>query len=133
MKIIYSPEFNSTSYINLEQRQGQLLGLKVCGSAELLSELFQTAAIEQTFLDPRDRKARCCTCRKKANRDRTPDTVDHMHRHSADRVVHMRHVIIEPDTEDHEKSGDAADDRRTRTVRHIAGSRDGNESCQGSI
>ena len=39
MTIIYSPEFNSTSYINLEQRQGQLLGLKVCGSTELLSEL----------------------------------------------------------------------------------------------
>lgn len=28
MNIIYSPEFNSTSYINLRQRQGQLLGLE---------------------------------------------------------------------------------------------------------
>ena len=45
MKIIYSPEFNSTSYINLEQRQGQLLGLKVCGSTELLSELELRAGI----------------------------------------------------------------------------------------
>lgn len=45
MNIIYSPEFNSTSYINLQQRQGQLLGLKVCGSAELLSELELRAGI----------------------------------------------------------------------------------------
>ena len=45
MKIIYSPEFNSTSYINLEQRQGQLLALKVCVSTELLSELELRAGI----------------------------------------------------------------------------------------
>ena len=45
MTIIYSPEFNSTSYINLQQRQGQLLGLKVCGSTELLSELELRAGI----------------------------------------------------------------------------------------
>ena len=45
MTIIYSPEFNSTSYINLQQRQGQLLGLKVCGSTELLSELELRARI----------------------------------------------------------------------------------------
>ena len=45
MNIIYSPEFNSTSYINLQRRQGQLLGLKVCGSAELLSELELRAGI----------------------------------------------------------------------------------------
>ena len=45
MTIIYSPEFNSTSYINLQKRQGQLLGLKVCGSMELLSELELRAGI----------------------------------------------------------------------------------------
>ena len=45
MTLIYSPEFNSTSYINLQQRQGQLLGLKVCGSTELLSELELRAGI----------------------------------------------------------------------------------------
>ncbi len=45
MTIIYSPEFNSTSYINLQQRQGQLLGLKVCGSTELLAELELRAGI----------------------------------------------------------------------------------------
>ena len=45
MNIIYSPEFNSTSYINLHQRQAQLLGLKVCGSMELLSELELRAGI----------------------------------------------------------------------------------------
>lgn len=45
MTIIYSPEFNSTSYIDLEQRRGQLLGLKVCGSTELLSELELRAGI----------------------------------------------------------------------------------------
>lgn len=45
MNIIYSPEFNSTSYINLKQRQSQLLGLKVCGSTELLAELELRAGI----------------------------------------------------------------------------------------
>ena len=45
MTIIYSPEFNSTSYINLQQRKDQLLGLKVCGSTELLSELELRAGI----------------------------------------------------------------------------------------
>ena len=45
MNIIYSPEFNSTSYINLQQRRGQLLGLKVCGSTELLAELELRAGI----------------------------------------------------------------------------------------
>ena len=45
MTIIYSPEFNSTSYINLQKREGQLLGLKVCGSTELLSELELRAGI----------------------------------------------------------------------------------------
>ena len=45
MNIVYSPVFNSTSYVNLEQRQGQWLGLKVCGSAELLSELELRAGI----------------------------------------------------------------------------------------
>ena len=51
MNIIYSPEFNSTSYINFKQRQGQLLGLKVCGSTELLAELELRAgfvALEQS-------------------------------------------------------------------------------------
>ena len=45
MTIIYSPEYNSTSYLNLEQRKGELLGLKVCGSMELLSELELRAGI----------------------------------------------------------------------------------------
>ena len=45
MRIVYSPEFNSTSYINLERRKDQLLGLKVCGSTELLAELELRAGI----------------------------------------------------------------------------------------
>ena len=45
MNIIYSPEFNSTSFIDLERRRDQLLGLKVCGSQELLSELELRAGI----------------------------------------------------------------------------------------
>jgi len=45
MTIIYSPEFNSQSYVDLQQRKGQLLGLKVCGSKELLSELELRAGI----------------------------------------------------------------------------------------
>lgn len=45
MNIIYSPEFNSTSYVDFQQRKSQLLGLKVCGSTELLSELELRAGI----------------------------------------------------------------------------------------
>ena len=45
MTIIYSPEYNSMSYLNLEQRKGELLGLKVCGSMELLAELELRAGI----------------------------------------------------------------------------------------
>ena len=55
MRIIYSPEFNSTSYINLEQRKGQLLGLKVCGSTELLSELELRAGIAHFDLSEAER------------------------------------------------------------------------------
>ena len=55
MTIIYSPEFNSTSYINLRQRQGQLLGLKVCGSTELLSELELRAGIASQELSEPER------------------------------------------------------------------------------
>ena len=55
MNITYSPEFNSTSYINLRQRQGQLLGLKVCGSTELLSELELRAGIASQDLSEPER------------------------------------------------------------------------------
>lgn len=39
MLIIYSPEYASGSFVDLQRRKGQLLGMKVCGSNELLSEL----------------------------------------------------------------------------------------------
>lgn len=55
MNIIYSPEFNSTSYIDLERRRGQLLGLKVCGSQELLSELELRAGIAAQELSEPER------------------------------------------------------------------------------
>lgn len=55
MTIIYSPEFNSTSYIDLERRSGQLLGLKVCGSRELLSELELRAGIASQELSEPER------------------------------------------------------------------------------
>jgi hypothetical protein len=55
MRIIYSPEFNSTSYIDLQKRQGQLLGLKVCGSNELLSLLELRAGIATMELSEPER------------------------------------------------------------------------------
>lgn len=55
MTIIYSPEFNSTSFIDLERRKEQLLGLKVCGSAELLSELELRAGIAHLELSEPER------------------------------------------------------------------------------
>ena len=39
MKIIYSPVYGGGYYLNLQQRKDSLLGLKVCGSLELLSVL----------------------------------------------------------------------------------------------
>ena len=55
MTIIYSPEFNSTSYVDLKARKDQLLGLKVCGSTELLSELELRAGIAHLELSEPER------------------------------------------------------------------------------
>ena len=53
MNIIYSPEFNSTSYVDLDARKDQLLGLKVCGSQELLSELeLRAGFVAQELSEP---------------------------------------------------------------------------------
>lgn len=45
MKIIYSPFYGGGYYIDLQQRKDSLLGLKVCGSQELLAELELRAGI----------------------------------------------------------------------------------------
>jgi hypothetical protein len=50
MTIIYTPEYSSTSYLNLEQCKGDLLGLKVCGSMELLAELELRAGIQLIYV-----------------------------------------------------------------------------------
>ena len=53
MKIIYSPVFNSSSYIDIVRRKDQLLGLKVCGSQELLSELeLRAGIVSQELSEP---------------------------------------------------------------------------------
>lgn len=45
MKIIYSPFYSDGYYVDLQKRKDSLLGLKVCGSNELLSELELRAGI----------------------------------------------------------------------------------------
>lgn len=45
MKIVYSPFYSGSYYIDLNKRKDSLLGLKVCGSKELLSELALRAGI----------------------------------------------------------------------------------------
>lgn len=45
MKIIYSPCYSGGYYVDLQKRKDSLLGLKVCGSNELLSELELRAGI----------------------------------------------------------------------------------------
>ena len=45
MKIIYSPFYSGGYYVDLQKRKDCLLGLKVCGSNELLSELELRAGI----------------------------------------------------------------------------------------
>ena len=53
MKIIYSPFYNSGYYIDLQQRKDSLLGLKVCGSLELLSELeLRAGIVSQELSEP---------------------------------------------------------------------------------
>ena len=45
MRIVYSPYYSGSHYIDLKKRKDSLLGLKVCGSKELLSELELRAGI----------------------------------------------------------------------------------------
>ena len=53
MKIIYSPFYNSGYYIDLQERKDSLLGLKVCGSLELLSELeLRAGIVSQELSEP---------------------------------------------------------------------------------
>ena len=53
MKIIYSPFYSSGCYIDLQKRKDGLLGLKVCGSNELLSELeLRAGIVSQELSEP---------------------------------------------------------------------------------
>ena len=53
MKIIYSPFYSGGYYIDLQQRKDSLLGLKVCGSQELLSELeLRAGIVSQELSEP---------------------------------------------------------------------------------
>ena len=53
MKIIYSPIYNEGHYVNLQKRKNSLLGLKVCGSNELLSELeLRSGIVVQELSEP---------------------------------------------------------------------------------
>ena len=55
MKIVYSPFYSGSCYIDMERRRGQLLGLKVCGTNELLSELELRAGIAAQELSEPER------------------------------------------------------------------------------
>ena len=53
MKIIYSPFYSGGYYIDLQKRKDSLLGLKVCGSLELLSELeLRAGIVSQELSEP---------------------------------------------------------------------------------
>lgn len=53
MKIVYSPFYNSGYYIDLQKRKDCLLGLKVCGSNEFLSELeLRSGIVSQELSEP---------------------------------------------------------------------------------
>ena len=69
MKIIYSPGFTSTSYLELEKRKGSLLGTKVCGSMELLSELELRAGIAVLDISESERLASFCEVMKIVGKD----------------------------------------------------------------
>ena len=53
MKIIYSPFYSGGYYVDLKKRKDSLLGLKVCGSNELLSELeLRAGIVSQDISEP---------------------------------------------------------------------------------
>ena len=53
MKIIYSPFYSGGYYVDLQKRKDCLLGLKVCGSNELLSELeLRAGIVSQELSEP---------------------------------------------------------------------------------
>ena len=53
MKIIYSPCYSGGYYLDLQKRKDSLLGLKVCGSNELLSELeLRAGIVSQELSEP---------------------------------------------------------------------------------
>lgn len=53
MKIVYSPFYSNGYYIDLKKRKDCLLGLKVCGSNELLSELeLRSGIVSQELSEP---------------------------------------------------------------------------------
>lgn len=53
MKFVYSPFYSGGYYIDLKKRKDSLLGLKVCGSNELLSELeLRAGIVSQELSEP---------------------------------------------------------------------------------
>ena len=53
MRIVYSPYYSGSYYVDLKKRKESLLGLKVCGSRELLSELeLRAGIVSQELSEP---------------------------------------------------------------------------------
>ena len=53
MRIVYSPYYSGSYYVDLNKRKESLLGLKVCGSRELLSELeLRAGIVSQELSEP---------------------------------------------------------------------------------
>ena len=53
MRIVYSPYYSGSYYVDLKKRKDSLLGLKVCGSRELLSELeMRSGIVSQELSEP---------------------------------------------------------------------------------
>lgn len=64
MNLIYSPFYNSTSYLALDARKSSLLGTKVCGTRELLAELELRAGIVVQEVSDSERVAMFCEALK---------------------------------------------------------------------
>ena len=53
MRIVYSPYYSGSYFVDLKKRKDSLLGLKVCGSLELLSELeLRAGIVSQELSEP---------------------------------------------------------------------------------
>ena len=94
----------------------------------------QPAAVEQTRMGQAGHCiARCFVRGKQAYGQRAPNTVGHVHSHSAYRVVNMQFLIQQLHNQHHQNTGHSADDPGAQSVRYITGGSHSHQSGQRAV